>query len=353
MDANTVAAILTRIVHPEYEQSIIELGMVENIKVDNDKISFRLVLKRANDPFASSIKKACEQALAAAYPNAQVSIMQLVKEVEGKPKEKKTPAEASGLKDVKHIIAIASGKGGVGKSTISVNLAITLAKQGYRVGLVDADIYGPSIPKMLGIEDAKPMIVEVDGEELIEPVASYGVQALSIGFFINPEDPLIWRGPMTTSALRQLTKQGAWGELDFLLIDLPPGTGDIHLSITNELKLSGAIIVSTPQDVALADAVKGINMFRQEAINVPILGLVENMAWFTPEELPDNRYYIFGKDGAKRLAEKMDIPLLGQVPIVQGIREGGDEGKPAALTSPIVADAFGQIAYNMIKQLKK
>ncbi len=352
MNTETILSILSTVIHPEYEQSVVPLGMVENVKVEGQHISFRLTFKRANDPFASSVKKACEQAILQRFPNASVSVMQLVREVEPKKTQKKIEAEASGLKKVKHIVAIASGKGGVGKSTVSVNLAITLAQQGYKVGLVDADIYGPSIPKMLNLEDAKPMMVEVDGEELIEPVVSYGVKALSIGFFVKPEDPLIWRGPMSISALRQLTKQGDWGELDIMLIDLPPGTGDIHLSMVSELKLSGAVIVSTPQDVALADAIKGINMFAQEKINVPVLGLVENMAWFTPEELPNNRYYLFGKEGCKRLAEKMSLPFLGQVPIVQSIREGGDEGKPAVLNNAITAEAFSAIAQGVLAQLK-
>ncbi len=351
MNNDSIIVILSKIVHPEYDRDIVSLGIVENLNIENAKVSFRLVFKRSNDPFAASIKKACEQAILTAYPNAQLNIMQLVKEAD-KKSEKKANAEPSGLKDVKHIIAVASGKGGVGKSTISVNLAITLAQKGYKVGLVDADIYGPSIPKMMGLENAKPMMVEIDGEELIEPATSYGVKTLSIGFFVDPEDPLIWRGPMSISALKQLTKQGAWQELDFLLIDLPPGTGDIHLSMVSEMKLSGAIIVSTPQDVALADAIKGINMFRQDKINVPILGIVENMAWFTPEELPQNKYYIFGKEGAKKLAEKMNIPLLGEVPIVQSVREGGDEGRPAVLASPTITNSFYEIAENLIKQLK-
>lgn len=351
MNKDSIIAILSKIIHPEFDQDIVLLGIVENVNVEGSKVSFRLVFKRSNDPFAASIKKACEQAVLAIYPNAQLNVMQLVREAEKKT-AKKENAEYSGLKKVKHIIAIASGKGGVGKSTISVNLAIALARKGYKVGLVDADIYGPSIPKMMGLEDAKPLMMEVDGEELIEPASSYGVKTLSVGFFINPEDPLIWRGPMLVSVLKQLTKQGAWAELDFLLIDLPPGTGDIHLSMVNEMKLSGAIIVSTPQDIALADAIKAINMFRQDKIAVPILGIVENMAWFTPEELPDNRYYLFGKDGAKKLAEKTQLPLLGEVPIVQSIREGGDEGKPAALTNPITAKAFDEIADKLTAQLK-
>lgn len=351
MNNDSIIAILSKIVHPEYDQDIVSLGIVENLSIENKKVTFRLVFKRSNDPFAASIKKACEQAILTVFPDIQLNIMQLVRDTDKKP-EKKADADPTGLKDVKHIIAVASGKGGVGKSTISVNLAITLAQKGYKVGLVDADIYGPSIPKMMGLENARPMMVEIDGEELIEPAANYGIKTLSIGFFIDPEDPLIWRGPMSISALKQLTKQGAWGKLDFLLIDLPPGTGDIHLSMVSEMKLSGAVIVSTPQDVALADAIKAINMFRQDKIDVPVLGIVENMAWFTPEELPENKYYIFGKEGAKKLAQKMDIPLLGEVPIVQSIREGGDEGRPATLANPIISRAFQEIADNLVKQVK-
>ena len=246
------------------------------------------------------------------------------------------------------IIAVASGKGGVGKSTVAVNLSVALAKMGYSVGLLDADIYGPSVPKMLGMEGSQPAIKGGEGREMIVPVEQYGVRMLSVGFFVRTGDAVIWRGPMATSVLKQLLHQAEWGEPDYLLIDLPPGTGDVHLTIVQELPVTGAVIVSTPQEVALADAVKGINMFRTEKINVPILGLVENMAWFTPEELPDNRYYIFGDGGCKALAEREGIRLLGQIPIVQGICEGGDKGQPVVTNEhSITGKAFMELAHNL------
>ena len=258
------------------------------------------------------------------------------------------------IQHVGHIIAISSGKGGVGKSTVAVNLAVALAKEGYRVGLTDADVYGPSVPKMTDTEAEKPMVDDTSGKDMIIPIEKYGIKWMSIGYFSPPSQPLIWRGPMASNALKQMILQVQWGELDFLLIDLPPGTGDIHISLVHDIPLSGAIIVSTPQAVALADVEKGVNMFRQKDINKPILGLVENMAWFTPEELPDNKYYIFGKDGGKDMAEKFDIPLLGQIPLVQSIRESGDNGEPVTLSDSNRPDtiAFTKLARNIIKQLE-
>lgn len=257
------------------------------------------------------------------------------------------------LPKVKNIVAIASGKGGVGKSTIATNLAIALAQTGAKVGLIDADVYGPSIPKMFMEEKTYPEIKNVLGKDRIIPPEKYGVKILSIGFFVEPEKALIWRGPMATSALKQLINDGMWGELDYLLIDLPPGTGDIHLTMVQEVPVTGAIIISTPQDVALADAVKAISMFQSDKIEIPILGFVENMAWFTPEELPNNKYYIFGKEGCKKLAEEKNIPLLGQIPLVQSIREGGDSGKPIVLNenSPS-AKAFVELARKLISEIE-
>ena len=250
----------------------------------------------------------------------------------------------------KNIIAVASGKGGVGKSTVAVNIAVAMSKMGYRVALLDADIYGPSIPKMLGVERERPSLRDFEGQELIVPVERYGIRMLSIGFFVRPEDAIIWRGPMATGAIKQLLNHGDWGEPDYYIIDLPPGTGDVHLTIVQELPVTGAIIVSTPQEVALADAIKGINLFRTEKVNVPVVGLVENMAWFTPEELPDSRYYIFGKGGCKALAEREGISLLGQIPLVQGICEGGDNGEPiVANENSITGKAFMELAQNLIK----
>jgi len=254
---------------------------------------------------------------------------------------------------VKNIIAIASGKGGVGKSTMAVNLAVALAKQGARVGLVDADIFGPSIPKMFGEEDARPYFEKIDGRDRIVPIEKYGVKFLSIGFFANKNDALIWRGPVASNALKQLIAEGNWGELDFLLVDLPPGTSDIHLTLVQTVAVTGAVIVTTPQDVALADVIKGVSMFNSKSINVPVLGIIENMSWFTPAELPENKYYIFGKDGGKELAAKLDIPLLGQVPIVMGIREGGDSGLPAAADEQSATGIiFEQLASGLIEQLE-
>ncbi|MCG8375511.1 MAG: Mrp/NBP35 family ATP-binding protein, partial [Chlorobiales bacterium] len=243
--------------------------------------------------------------------------------------------------------------GGVGKSTVTSNLAVALAKAGYSVGLLDADIFGPSVPIMFQTEDAKPVLEKIDGKDKIIPVEKYGVKMLSIGYFVNPDDALIWRGAMATNAIRQLINDGNWGELDYLLIDLPPGTSDIHLTIVQTISITGAVIVSTPQNVALADAVKGVSMFQSKNIQVPVLGLVENMAWFTPAELPDNKYYIFGKDGGSKLANKMGIPLLGQIPLVQSIREGGDSGEPAALNEGSVTGlAFAELAQKVVERVE-
>ena len=248
-------------------------------------------------------------------------------------KSKPRPEVGKLLPQVKNVVAVSSGKGGVGKSTVSANLAIALARLGYKVGLLDADIFGPSMPKMFNVEDARPYAVNVDGRDLIEPIEAYGVKLLSIGFFVSPETATLWRGGMASNALKQLIADADWGELDYLILDTPPGTSDIHLTLLQTLAITGAVIVSTPQQVALADARKGIDMYRNEKVNVPILGLVENMAWFTPAELPTNRYYIFGKEGCKQLAEEMQVPLLAQIPLVQGICDSGDQGTPAALNS--------------------
>ena len=337
------------------------------------KIKFKLVFPRP-DALAASVKKSCEEAVQKAFPQAKVLVIELVRE--NKPKKKNiNELSQKQLENVGKIIAIASGKGGVGKSTVSVNLAVTLAKMGYKVGLADADVYGPSIPKMTATEGDVPDVefTYEDGytdngeaaaaaginpstgipnagehgktvEELIVPVEKYGVKWMSIGYFAAPEQALIWRGPMACNALKQMILQVKWGDLDFLLLDLPPGTGDIHISLVHDIPLDGAIIVSTPQAVALADVEKGINMFRNKDINKPVYGLVENMAWFTPAELPNNRYYIFGKDGGKEMAAKYNVPLLGQIPLVQSIRECGDEGEPAAVVAGPVFDAFVEIA---------
>ena len=252
---------------------------------------------------------------------------------------------------MKNVIAVSSGKGGVGKSTVSANLAVALAKLGYKVGLLDADIFGPSMPKMFQVEDARPYAELIDGRDLIVPIEKYGIKMLSIGFFVDPDQPTLWRGGMASNALKQLIGDANWGELDYFILDTPPGTSDIHLTLVQSLAITGAVIVSTPQQVALADARKGINMYTNDKVNVPILGLVENMSWFTPAELPENKYYLFGKEGAKQLAEQMNVPLLGQIPIVQSICENGDKGTPAALDEDsITGRAFLELAENVVKQ---
>ena len=346
-----VEKVLSRIIHPAYEKDIVSIGLVENIQVDKHKIRFRLVFPQA-DPLSDTIQKECECAIMKAFPQAEIrgNIMQLVRE---KASKTKNPADEGydGFKKVRHIVAVASGKGGVGKSTVAVNLAIALSREGLRVGLIDADIYGPSVPKMTDMENVQPLVKKIDGHDVIIPIQKYEVRWMSIGFFISPEQPMIWRGPMATNALRQIAKQVEWGELDVLLIDLPPGTGDIHLSIIHDIPLSAAIVVSTPQAVALTDVEKGVNMFLHDKVHVPILGLVENMAWFTPEELPNNKYYIFGKDGCKILGEKLNLPLLAQIPIVQSLCESGDDGKPVALLENEMSSAFKNLAQKTIKGL--
>ena len=336
-----VFGVLRTVVHPELKRDIIQLGMVKNLEIEGNNIGFTLVIGKKESTNIALLKQSCVEAIESAINGANVrgNI-----KVEAKPEtEEDAP---NGLRNVKNIIAVASGKGGVGKSTVAVNLAVALAQKGAKVGLVDADIYGPSIPLMFDLPDVRPMANE---EQMIMPVEKYGVRMLSIGFFVNAKDALVWRGPMATSALKQLIMESAWGELDYLLIDMPPGTGDIHLAIIQMLALTGAIIVSTPQEVALADALKGMNMFRNEKINVPVLGLIENMAWFTPVELPENKYFIFGNGGCKKLAEKEGVNFLGQIPLVQSVCESGDKGVPAAMdSSSIVGGYFHELADNVI-----
>lgn len=333
---------LAHVRYPGTGKDVVAGGMVEDdIRIDGMKVSFSLVFDKRNDPFARSLVKACEQAVRT-YISPDVEISG---NIAVKYRQQPAPAPEKPAVAAKHIIAISSGKGGVGKSTVAANLAVALAQLGYKVGLLDADIFGPSIPKMFGIEDARPVADESDGRTRIVPIEKYGVKILSIGFFVDPDTALVWRGGMAGNALKQLIGDAAWGELDFFLIDLPPGTSDIHLTLVQTLKLDGAIVVSTPQQVALADARKGIQMFENEKIAVPILGLVENMAWFTPAELPDNRYYLFGREGCKRLAEEKGVELLAQIPIVQSICDSGDDGRPAALrTDTATGLAFRALA---------
>lgn len=351
---------LKGIVHPEQQKDIVSLGMVESLSVTDTDIRLVLRLNKARDPMATSLRRAAEAVIAqhtgltptvivnqGAAPDSPQAQQQARKEAQQKAQQSH---------HIDNIIAVASGKGGVGKSTVTANLAVALAAQGYRVGIIDADIYGPSMPKMFGVEDYQPVAeVSEDGSdvELIIPAQSHGVKVMSIGFFISSSDALMWRGPMATNALKQLLHQTAWGELDYLLIDLPPGTGDLHLTIISELKIDGAIIVSTPQQVAMIDVVRGIAMFRNENIGVPILGLVENMAWFTPAELPDNKYYIFGHGGVEALAAKEGVPLLAQIPLVQSISEGSDTGSPIALGDSVSAESFYNLARSVVAATAK
>ena len=319
---------LQHVRYPGTGKNLIESGMLEDdIRISGLEVSFSLIFEKDNDPFRKSVVKAAETAIHT-YVDENAAVHIHTKFI----KQNMVP-KADSVENLRatQIIAIHSGKGGVGKSTISANLAITLAKMGYKVGLLDADIHGPSIPKMFHTEGCRPVSTPVNGRNLIEPIEQYGVKMLSIGFFVDPSQAVVWRGGMASNAIKQLIQDANWGELDYFLIDLPPGTSDIHLTLVQHLHLTGAIVVTTPQPVALVDARKGVDMFINEKINVPVLGLVENMAWFTPAELPNNRYYIFGKDGGKQLAEELNIPLLGQIPLVQSIREGGDEGMPIAL----------------------
>ncbi len=333
---------LRHVRYPGTGKDLIESGMLEDdIRISGLEVSFSLIFDKDTDPFLKSVIKATEIAIQTYVDsNAAVHIHQKFRTTNLQPTAESTPTL-----DCPHIIAVHSGKGGVGKSTVAANLAIALANAGYRVGLLDADIHGPSQPKMFHTEDCRPIATEVNGRDLIEPIEQYGVKMLSIGFFVDPQSAVIWRGGMASNAIKQLIQDANWGTLDYFLIDLPPGTSDIHLTLIQTLQLTGAIVVTTPQPVALVDARKGVDMFLNEKVNVPVLGLIENMAWFTPAELPNNRYYIFGRDGGKILAEELQIPLLGQVPLVQSIREAGDDGIPIALQQGHpAADIFAQIA---------
>lgn len=340
---------LTKVRYPGNGKNLVEADMVDdNIRIDGNKVTFSLIFEKPTDPFIKSVIKAAETAILT-YVSEDVEIAGNIGVTTLKAAR---PEVGKLLPQVKNIIGVSSGKGGVGKSTVSSNLAVSLAKLGYKVGLLDADIFGPSVPKMFQVEDARPTMVEVAGRELIEPIEKYGVKLLSIGFFVDPSQATLWRGGMASNALKQLIGDTNWGDLDYLLIDLPPGTSDIHLTIVQTLAVTGIVVVSTPQDVALADARKGVNMFTNDKVNVPILGLIENMSWFTPAELPENKYYIFGKDGAKRLAEELNVKLLGQIPLVQSIREGGDEGAPVALNEDsITGRAFIGVAEQIVTQI--
>ena len=329
-------------------KNMVESGAVANVITFGDEVVVDLLLhtpamhikKRAED----DIKKTIHELVS---PEAKVKV-----NIKVEAKENPNEIKGKAIPGIKNIIAVASGKGGVGKSTVTANLAVTLAKMGFAVGVLDADIYGPSMPIMFDVENEKPVSITVDGKSKMKPIESFEVKILSIGFFTAPSQAVIWRGPMAAKALNQMIFDADWGELDFMLIDLPPGTGDIHLSIMQSLPITGAVVVSTPQAVALADAKKGVSMFMQDNINVPVLGIIENMAYFTPAELPDNKYYIFGQEGAKNLAEDLDVPFLGEVPIVQSIREAGDYGRPAALqTASVIETIFEEITRNVVQEV--
>ena len=342
MTQQEILAALQEVKHPaKGEKSIVELDMVQNIEILADKTIVTLAFGRRRDPLAEYLIGATRAALVRlGCPGPEVRTVV----VDEQPAKKPLELDKEGLSEVKHIIGIASGKGGVGKSTVAVNLAVALARLGYKVGLVDADVYGPSVPTMTGTEGRMPLAENRDGKDIMIPLEKYGVKWMSIGYFAKRGQALIWRGPMASTALKQLVLQVEWGPLDFLLVDMPPGTGDIHISLIQEIGIEGAIMVTTPQNVALADVEKCVDMFKNESINKPIFGLVENMAWFTPAEHPDEKYYIFGRDGGARMAKELGLKLLAQIPLVQGIRESGDSGEPAALGTGPDSLAFIELA---------
>lgn len=346
---NLIKEALSTVRYPGTGKDIISMDMLEDdIRIAGNTVSFSLIFEKPSDPFIKSIVKSAEAAIKLkAEEDVQVTI-------NVKARQAARPEVGKLLPGVKNVIAVASGKGGVGKSTIAANLAVALAKAGYKVGLLDADIFGPSMPKMFNMEEARPYAENIDGRDLIIPIEQYGLKLLSIGFFVESDQAVLWRGAMASNALKQLIADAHWGDLDYFVLDMPPGTSDIHLTLVQTLGITGAVVVSTPQQVALADARKGIDMFTNDKVNVPVLGLVENMAWFTPAELPENKYYLFGKEGCKRLAEEMNVPLLGQIPIVQSICEGGDNGKPVALDeNSIVGKAFQDLAKAVVEATER
>jgi ATP-binding protein involved in chromosome partitioning len=340
-----ILAALSTVNDPDLKKDLVTLQMIRDVTIDGKKIGFTVVLTTPACPLKEKIKGDCEDAIEAAF-GADVTL-DITMSSSVTSMRDQTPI----LPGVKNIIAIASGKGGVGKSTVTSNLAVALAKSGARVGIIDADISGPSIPVMFNCEHEQPEVKVVNGKNIIVPILQYGVKLLSIGFLTPPESAVVWRGPMASSALKQFVSDADWGELDYLLIDLPPGTSDIHLTLVQTVPLTGALIVTTPQKVALADAIKGLLMFKQPQINVPLLGIIENMAYFTPEELPENKYFIFGKDGGKNLSEKYGVPFLGQIPLVQSVRESGDSGLPAVMKEGVVATVFQELAEAVARQI--
>ncbi|TKD63605.1 Mrp/NBP35 family ATP-binding protein [Flavobacterium sp. ASW18X] len=352
LNKQDILKALELITVPGEGKNMVESGAVTNVQVFGDEVEVDITIK---NPSLQAKKKTEVEILKVihkeVYEKAKIKVN--IK-VEAPTQPKANLIKGEPIPGIQNIVAVASGKGGVGKSTVTANLAVTLAKMGFKVGLLDTDIYGPSMPIMFDVAMEKPLAVNVEGKSKMKPVENYGVKILSIGFFTQPNQAVIWRGPMAAKALNQMIFDAHWGELDFLLLDLPPGTGDIHLSIMQSLPVTGAVVVSTPQEVALADARKGVAMFNQEAIQVPVLGIVENMAYFTPAELPDNKYYIFGQDGAKHLAEDLEIPFLGEIPLVQSIREAGDVGRPAALqTASPIEQAFEDLTKNVVQEVVK
>lgn len=347
-----ITDILRTVRYPGDGKNLVEAGMVEDdIRIEGKKVSFSLIFEKPTDPFIKSTVRSAEAALEHALPGE----IEIKGNIAVKTRMQLPPKAAPLLPGVKNIVGISSGKGGVGKSTVAANLAVSLAAAGYKVGLLDADLFGPSVPKMFGVEGEQIYIERVGERDLIVPVEKFGVKMLSIGFMVSPDKPVLWRGSMASNALRQLIADANWGDLDFFLIDMPPGTSDIHLTLVQTLAISGVVVVSTPQEVALADARKGIAMFRDDKVNVPVLGIVENMAWFTPEPHPQERYYIFGDGGAKRLAEELQVPLLAQIPLVADVCKRSDSGTPAALSGPDSprTEAFAELARTVDEAVKR
>jgi ATP-binding protein involved in chromosome partitioning len=339
-----VLQALSNVEEPDLKKDLVTLNMIQDVAINGNEVSFSVILTTPACPLKAMIENACRNAILHFISKEAIVKINMTSRV--------TSQKNTGVPGVKNIIAVASGKGGVGKSTVAVNLALGLAKTGASVGLIDADIYGPSIPIMFGLEGTRPMAREVDGKTRIQPIEKYGIKLLSIGFFTDPNQPVPWRGPMVSTAVKQLFNDAEWGELDYLVVDLPPGTGDIHITVTQTFPVTGAVIVTTPQAVALADAKKGIGMFMMPAINVPLLGVVENMSYFTPAELPDNKYYIFGQGGGKKLAERLEVPFLGEIPLVKSISDSGDAGKPVVLEeNSLMANAFIDMAKKVAQQV--
>lgn len=335
---------LKNVEDPDLKKDLVTLNMIENLVIEGEKISFSVVLTTPACPMKEMLENACRNAIKHfVSKDAEINIHMT---------SRVTSPQTQFSANIKNIIAVSSGKGGVGKSTVAANLAIGLSLNGAKVGLIDADIYGPSVPIMFGLEGAKPSASDVNGKTLIEPIVKHGIKLLSIGFFTDPNQPVPWRGPMASTAIKQLFNDADWGELDYLIVDLPPGTGDIHITITQGFPIAGAVIVTTPQQVAVADTTKGIGMFMMNAINVPILGIVENMSYFTPAELPENKYYIFGKGGGSKMAEKYNVPFLGEIPLVQSVSEAGDVGTPVILeTNNPIAKSFSDLAQKVAQQI--